>query len=187
MNDLMIRAARLEDADDLNELANLPAFRHGTLRMPYQGVEWVKRRLEAFDPNRHFLVALKDNVLVGQGGLFRRQGRESHSGFVILGVHDDYHRQGIGNALLKALLDIADNWLGLIRLDLTVNVDNDAAIKLYKRHGFEEEGRQRAATLRDGELVDAFMMARLRQPPFVVGLNSESQGKSAPGDRRPAA
>ena len=174
MNDLMIHAARLEDANDLNDLANLPGFRHGTLRMPYQGIEWVKRRLEAFDPNRHFLVALKDTVLVGQGGLFRRQGRESHSGFIMLRVHDDYRRQGIGDALLTALIDIADNWLGLIRLDLTVNVDTEAAIKLYDRHGFENEGRQRAAALRDGKLVDAFMMARLRQPPSVDCLNFES-------------
>ena len=173
MTDLMIRAARLEDADGLNDLANLPGFRHGTLRMPYQGVEWVKRRLESFDPNRHFLVALKEDVLVGQGGLFRRQGRESHSGFIILGVHDDYRRQGVGQALLAALIDIADNWLGLIRLDLTVNVDNEAAIKLYERYGFENEGRQRAAALRDGKLVDAFMMARLRQPPSIDSLNSD--------------
>ena len=171
MNDLLIRAARLEDANALNDNANLPGFRHGTLRMPYQSVESIKQRLGTHDPNRHFLVAVKEDVLAGQGALFRRQGRESHSGFIVLGVRDDHHRQGIGQALLTALTDIADNWIGLTRLDLTVNVDNEPAIKLYERHGFEHEGRQRAATLRDGKLVDAFMMARLRQPPAIDGLD----------------
>ena len=174
MRDVVIRAARLEDADALNDIANLPGFRHGTLRMPYQSVETVKERLGAHNPNRHFLVALKDDVLVGQGALFRRLGRESHSGFIILGVHDDYRRHGIGQALLTALIDIADNWIGLVRLDLTVNVDNQPAIKLYERHGFEQEGRQRAATLRDGKLVDAFMMARLRQPPGLDEQDSKT-------------
>ncbi|MGH1478449.1 MAG: GNAT family N-acetyltransferase [Geminicoccales bacterium] len=169
MSDLVIRAARLEDADALNDIANLPGFRHGTLRMPYQSVETIKQRLGNHDPNRHFLVALKGEVLVGQGALFRRHGRESHSGFIILGVHDNYRRQGIGQALLAALIDIADNWIGLTRLDLTVNVDNKPAIKLYERNGFEHEGRQRAATLRAGKLVDALMMARLRQPPTIDG------------------
>lgn len=169
MSDLIIRAARLEDADALNDIANLPGFRHGTLRMPYQSVETIKQRLGNHDPNRHFLVALKGDVLVGQGALFRRRGRESHSGFIILGIHDNFRRQGLGHALLTALIDIADNWIGLTRLDLTVNVDNEPAIKLYERHGFEHEGRQRAATLRDGKLVDSFMMARLRQPPTIDG------------------
>ncbi len=172
MSDLLIRAARLEDADALNEIANLPGFRYGTLRMPYQSIEFIKQRLNQDSPNRHFLVALKGEVLVGQGALFRRQGRESHSGSIILGVHDGYHRQGIGQALLTALLDIADNWIGLVRIDLTVNADNEPAIKLYERHGFEHEGRQRAATLRDGKLVDALMMARLRPPPTIEGFNS---------------
>ena len=172
MGDLIIRAARLDDAEALTDLANLPGFRHGTLRLPYQSIEVVRQRLGGHDPNRHFLVAMKDDVLVGQGGLFRRQGREAHSGFVILGVHDDHYRQGIGHALMTALLDIADNWIGLIRVDLNVNVDNEPAIKLYERHGFEREGRQRATTLRDGRLIDSFMMARLRQPPAVEGLGS---------------
>ncbi len=40
--------------------------------------------------------------------------------------------------------------------------DNPAAIALYRKFGFEIEGTSRAYAMRDGVLVDAYHMARLR-------------------------
>jgi L-phenylalanine/L-methionine N-acetyltransferase len=77
-------------------------------------------------------------------------------------VHDDFHRRGIGAALLAALIDTADNWLNLTRLELTVFVDNEPAIRLYKKFGFAIEGTRRADAFREGRFVDSFQMARLR-------------------------
>ncbi|MBL8192483.1 MAG: GNAT family N-acetyltransferase, partial [Blastocatellia bacterium] len=56
----------------------------------------------------------------------------------------------------------ADKWLNLLRLELEVYCDNDAAIALYKKFGFEIEGRLVKFSFREGEYVDAFFMARLR-------------------------
>ena len=64
--------------------------------------------------------------------------------------------------MLAALVDASDNWLNLRRLELTVNVDNEAAIRLYKRFDFEVEGTHRADTFRAGKYVDTFFMARLK-------------------------
>ena len=74
--------------------------------------------------------------------------------------------QGIGNALMAAMLDYADNWAQVLRIELTVFSDNERAIRLYERHGFEHEGRHKAYALRNGVYVDALAMARLhpRQP-----------------------
>ncbi len=44
---------------------------------------------------------------------------------------------------MAAALDLADNWLNLSRVGLTVYVDNSAAVTLYKRFGFEIEGTHR--------------------------------------------
>ena len=77
-------------------------------------------------------------------------------------VHDDHCGRGIGTALVAALVDAADNWLNLKRLELTVYVDNEPAIRLYKTFGFEVEGTRRADAFRDGKFVDCLMMARLR-------------------------
>jgi len=63
---------------------------------------------------------------------------------------------------MGACLDLADNWLSLTRLDLRVYVDNAPAIALYEKFGFEIEGTHRRFALRNGEYVDAHVMARLR-------------------------
>jgi RimJ/RimL family protein N-acetyltransferase len=50
---------------------------------------------------------------------------------------------------------------GIQRLELTVRVDNAAAIHLYQRMGYEIEGTKRRSLLVDGEFVDELYMARL--------------------------
>ena len=45
---------------------------------------------------------------------------------------------------MRRLLDWADNWAGLLRVELGVYADNERAIALYRKFGFELEGCQRA-------------------------------------------
>jgi putative acetyltransferase len=78
-------------------------------------------------------------------------------------VHDDYAGRGIGRALIEALLDLADNYLGLKRVELDVITDNEAAIHLYESLGFEREGIKRCALFRGGTFVDLLMMGRIRE------------------------
>jgi putative acetyltransferase len=63
---------------------------------------------------------------------------------------------------MQALVDLADKWLPVTRIELTVFTDNERAIGLYKRFGFEIEGTHRAYALRDGKYVDTHAMARMR-------------------------
>jgi putative acetyltransferase len=79
-----------------------------------------------------------------------------------MGVHDDFTGRGIGSALLAAIVDSADNWLDIKRLELTVYTDNDIAIGLYKKFGFEQEGILKAFGFRAGTYVDAYAMGRVR-------------------------
>jgi putative acetyltransferase len=64
--------------------------------------------------------------------------------------------------LTEACIDLAENWLGLTRIELDVFVDNAPAIALYESCGFRVEGTARNFCLRDGALVDAHYMARLK-------------------------
>lgn len=50
--------------------------------------------------------------------------------------------------------------MGFTRLEITVYTDNAPAVALYRKFGFVVEGTARGYALRDGRLVDAFMMAR---------------------------
>ena len=63
------------------------------------------------------------------------------------------------------MIILADKWLNLVRLDLDVYTDNEAAIKLYRKFGFAVEGTLVKAAFRDGAYVDNYVMARLRMPP----------------------
>lgn len=67
-----------------------------------------------------------------------------------------------GDALLNEILDLADHWLMLVRVELEVFSDNEGAIRLYESLGFQKEGLKRMATVRGGRYVDEYLMARLR-------------------------
>lgn len=79
-----------------------------------------------------------------------------------MGVHDDFQGRGVGSALMAAMISLADNWLNLRRIDLSVYVDNAPAIHLYEKFGFLIEGTARDFAFRNGVYIDAHMMARLR-------------------------
>jgi putative acetyltransferase len=71
----------------------------------------------------------------------------------------------VGSALMAAMCEYADRWVGVLRLELTVYTDNAAAIALYRKFGFQVEGTLRGYALRDGRYVDALAMARLHPSP----------------------
>jgi len=77
-------------------------------------------------------------------------------------VRDDWHGKGVGTAMMRAVIDLADKWLNLARIELTVFTDNESAIALYRKFGFEIEGTHRKYAFRDGDFVDAYAMARIK-------------------------
>jgi len=158
----VIRALEPEDAAALARLQAMPGYRAGTLRPPYPTVAAARSFIERLGPDHLLLGAFLDGRLVGNGGLHRYDGRRRHAAMLGMGVADDLAGQGLGTALLEALLDAGDRWLDLHRIELTVHVGNDRAIRLYERHGFEREGILRDWAFRDGRYVDAVAMARLR-------------------------
>jgi RimJ/RimL family protein N-acetyltransferase len=54
-------------------------------------------------------------------------------------------------------------WLNLTQLELEVYTDNEPAIQLYKKFGFTIESTLAQFAFRDGQYVDSYTMARLRQ------------------------
>lgn len=134
-----------------------------TLQLPWRSVE--ERRDHATDrpPGSHSLVAELDGRVVGTLEVgFEARPRRNHAGSIGMAVHDDARSRGVGTALMAAVVDLSDRWLNLRRLELTVYVDNVAAIYLYRKFGFEIEGTARDYAFRDGAYIDAHFMARLK-------------------------
>lgn len=163
--DAVIRAVEPEDFRALKAVYEQPRAYFSTLQMPYQTCDMWRQRLA--NPRDGFwsLAACIDDLPIGHIALsIPGNSRMRHSGHIGMAVHDDYAGRGIGEWLMRSVLDIADNWLNLMRVELTVYADNQRAQRLYERNGFEAEGRLRRYAFRDGEFVDAIAMARLRQP-----------------------
>ncbi|MFK4818833.1 GNAT family N-acetyltransferase [Ochrobactrum quorumnocens] len=159
---LTYRAPNVEDAEEICAMTNMPKFRAGTLHLPFAKIESVRQYLAHLDDNAMFdVLAVLNHKIVGRVGIRRAKGRRIHCGTLIIGVHDDCHGQGIGTGLMREIIGVADNWLNLQRLDLTVFADNLHAIQLYENFGFEREGVLRSDAFRDGQFVDCILMGRL--------------------------
>ncbi len=83
----------------------------------------------------------EDNEPVGMFKLIPYRHRTAHVAYLGgLAIHPDYIGQGLGKAIFEPIFELAKNnsWT---RLELGVSVNNERAIALYKKLGFEKEGR----------------------------------------------
>lgn len=142
----------------------------GLLQLPHATEAQWRKRIEEMPVGpttaELFIVAERGGRVVGNAGVHPfGHVRRNHSAAIGLAVARDAQGQGVGTALMAALIDWADQWARLLRLELTVYSDNGAAIALYRKFGFVHEGTHRAYALRDGVYVDALCMARLHPKP----------------------
>ncbi len=173
---LTVRHSEPEDYEAIYRTYSGPKAMAGTLGLPFSSKEaWRERLVEKHEDNVSLVVCAGDEV-VGHLSLYvYPEPRMRHAGHFGIAVRDDWQGKGVGTTLLEAALDLADNWLGLTRLDLRVYVDNGAAIALYRKFGFEIEGTHAQFALRGGEYVDAYVMARLRQRPTSENVSPHQE------------
>ncbi len=163
---IIVRHTEPGDAEAIANIFSGPKAIWGTLQIPYPSIEMWRRRLAEPPEGLYSLVACADGQVVGNLGLHTNPNRprRRHVGSIGMAVRDDWQGKGVGTTLMQAGIDLADKWLNLSRLELEVYVDNEPAIRLYKKFGFQIEGTGVKADYRDGEYVDIYMMARLRLP-----------------------
>ena len=77
-----------------------------------------------------------------------------------MGLLPEFRGYGLGNGLIRQTLAAARDF-GLNRVELSGRENNEGAIALYKRVGFEIEGLQRNATKVDGAYENVVLMAIL--------------------------
>jgi L-phenylalanine/L-methionine N-acetyltransferase len=163
---IAIRATEPADFEAIATLQNQPRAVWGTLALPFTSAERWRQRLQEKSENVYGLSATVEGQVVGCLGLHLNAttSRRRHVAALGMSVHDDWQGRGVGSALLAAATEVAERWLNLSRLELTVYVDNVVALGLYKKFGFKVEGRLVAYAFRDGRYVDAYTMARIVSP-----------------------
>ena len=164
MAQVIVRHTEPDDYEAMHRIMSDPRAAAKTLRLPLQPAEAWRKRLAEPPEGLFMLVACVEGEVVGNLGLETSPNRPRvrHVGSIGMAVRDDWQGKGVGTALMEAALDLADNWLNLMRIELRVYVDNPAAVALYKKFGFEIEGTHRRLAFRNGEYVDAYSMARIR-------------------------
>jgi ribosomal protein S18 acetylase RimI-like enzyme len=107
------------------------------------------------------LVVLDNGEVVGWCDI-TPAGRPTtqHCGVLGMALLPAWRGRGLGEPLIRQALAAARNF-GFLRVELTVRHDNPRAQALYRRVGFEVEGRKRRAMLVDGVFHDLVMMALL--------------------------
>jgi RimJ/RimL family protein N-acetyltransferase len=162
-----VRHATVDDAEELAHLivqvekeAEFMLFEAGERALT---PEQQRNQIEAMmnEENSTILVAEADEKLVGylvaRGG---RARRNKHTVYIVIGVLASYRGKGIGTMLFAEL----ESWArakGVHRLELTVVVDNQRAVSLYRKMGFEQEGIKQHSLLINGKYVDEYYMAKL--------------------------
>jgi putative acetyltransferase len=160
--DVTIRPVRVEDTEAIWRITQQEGVIETILSLPSDRLEQRRERLASLGPDEHWFVAEADGEAIGLAGLSVGTGRLRHSGHIFLFVSREHHGQGVGTQLLEKLLDVADRWLLLRRVELTVVAENERAWRLYERLGFEKEGLRKLSVISQGEIKDEWMMARYR-------------------------
>lgn len=175
--DVVIRSAEPQDAAAISALLGQLGTFEGTLQVPDTPVAARIEFLQRMDGANCRLVALAGTDIVGMANLHVQQPslRRSHVRGLGIAVSPEWQGRGVGRRLMARLLDWADNWGAVLRVELWVHVDNERAIALYRSLGFQEEGRHRAYALKAGRYVDSLSMARLHPaPPQLQGQDGGS-------------
>lgn len=155
-------------AEGVQKLYTNPSVYSQTLHLPSQSVDNWEKWLGNIPEHAHSFVAVVcDNDtehVVGNIALRTKTNpRRRHIGNFVIAVSESHQGQGVGSQLIQTILDLADNWLNLKRVELTVYTDNKKAIALYQKFGFVIEGEHQKFAFRHGEFVNAYTMARIKE------------------------
>jgi putative acetyltransferase len=164
LENIEIRPANIDDTNAIYEMMRDPAVCRTTLQLPSQEIWQTEERLKNSNSWLHRFTAVVDGKIVGSIALGQVQSLgQSHIARIGMNVHSDYWRLGIGSMLMKSVTDLADKWLNTIRIELDVNTDNPAGIRLYLKSGFVIEGTKRFHGYGDGRWADSYFMARIQK------------------------
>ncbi len=163
----MIREIRLEDAESIRSvIAQVEAESEFMLMGAGErqtSLEQQEKMIMEMKKQKHSTIFVADEGgrLVGYAFVIgSRAERVKHSAYLVIGILAEFRGRGIGTVLFRSI----EEWAaarGLSRLELTVVIENEAAIALYRKCGYEVEGIKRQSLKINDRLYDQYYMAKL--------------------------
>lgn len=158
---IIIRPPCEEDAASINAIRRQRGVMENILSLRSERISQTNSFLSGIGPETHLLVAEIDTRVVGTAVLsIDTRPRKRHVGKFGIMVSNEFQGVGVGSRLMDEILDLADNWLMLPRMELEVYADNEGAIRLYESFGFVKEGVKKFASIKEGRYEDEVIMAR---------------------------
>ncbi len=167
-----IRLANLNDAEAVRSIYNLevetaPVTFDLVPRSLEEQREWIAARAGA----HAVLVAVEDEEIVGFAALSPYRSKPAYSTSVenSVYVHRDHQGKGIGDVLLGALVEAADQ-RGFHATFARIVGGHERSLSLHRKHGFHVVGVEREVGRKFGRWLDVVLMERLAGgapiPPF---------------------
>lgn len=160
---MKLRTAELADAEaiaaaeaETQRTPGLLVGRPGEIPLEAYRVKIAKLATEG-----RYIVAEQDGAIIGHAFLDPMPMRaNAHVYLLTIVVHPRHVGRGVGEAMLRDLLDWASRDSRVGKVELNVRAGNERARRLYHRCGFVEEARFRRRVRRaDGEYEDDIGMA----------------------------
>jgi RimJ/RimL family protein N-acetyltransferase len=122
--------------------------------------KWIESHLSK--PNHIILLAEMNSKIVGLLDFSNgHRQRIAHTGEFGMSVEKSFRDQGVGSLLLKVLIEWASKNTTIEKICLNVHSNNERAIALYKKMGFEIEGlRKKDLKYGEGQYIDTTVMGR---------------------------
>lgn len=164
MDEYVIVQAREDDAEGVLTYLKIIGGESDNLTFGAEGVPFSVEEERAFIQSRLdsktnvlYLVKHKGEI-IGNGSINGMSGRMSHRAELGISVRKDHWGHGVGTMLMERLIAFAEH-AGFEILCLDVRSDNDRAIHLYKKFGFERIATYPGFMKIKGNLVDYDLMS----------------------------
>ncbi|MEE1032662.1 MAG: GNAT family N-acetyltransferase [Ruminococcus sp.] len=166
---IILRSAKKEDAESVCAHKYITSEEsYYMARYPEEcehDVSAIETRLSDIEkhPQNFSVTAFKDGKVIGDLGVtqIRNHIKFRHRAYMGISIQKKYWNCGLGSQMVDiAVKQAKEN--GFEQLELGVFADNERAIHLYEKFGFQNYGVQpRAFKLKDGTYHDEVIMVRI--------------------------
>lgn len=163
--EVILRTPRWSDLDDMLDFINGLVEEEAmiavdTKKTREEEIEWVSTSLKRLEKDEHMVVVAEvDGHMVGSTEIAPRFGRLKHYGTLGISLKAGYRDSGIGQEMMKEVESHASR-LGLEYVALEVYGNNERAIHVYEKVGYEKTGSYPNGVKYRGEYVDSVHMVK---------------------------
>jgi len=171
INDLIaLTEFRADDKSNLVRYLNDPVIYQNTLTIPSTYTEadadkWfeiVRANQEKFGRQTNWAIRHEEAGLIGGIGSMVKTGIEGHRDEIGYWLAEPFRGQGIMTEVIIKLSEHLFETRPLVRIEAWVYAHNPASARALEKAGFQREGFARKFAKKDGQFIDAVLLAKIR-------------------------